>query len=1453
MEQIQDTPVDYMEETTTVEDSPIETVELSPVSAGMNKFLAVQSAFMDNYINGSSIIESYSKYSKALDPQAEAKSLASQKTKVDAEEVAEVVVSDPYGTTGDVNQELAIAQQVLGEIENKSSDVDLNFAESAIGEAGSLEDAQREANKIKMWKMLAGWQEEIGTTDAIVEVGKQFFIPFLESARGAKVTGEYFGAKEEFQGMIRAWKAMPTEEQVALLPTLKEELVERVGNVDAINMLGDFLDPMGDADFDRFGGEELVWDVLDATGVGYALGVALKGTAKSVNTIKTLKALKNDEAAEQAAAISVLDPDMADAMGVDEVTATANLLPYDTSKIIIGRTAGLSNKAQKNLDEFFDEVDSTTQEIIEGTTTAREGVVSDSYRKQLEQDVLKKFQAEQAENVRIKSKDGVSTTFEYQILDEDGNLTDQTYEMVLDLDHAGNFGQSTMGLIREYVGSPTAFARNTLRKDVDTAQRLDYVSAKINRQLTDLTKKAIEPIGLIPTPKTKASLARVDKALREGDEWKNTDGSRGKVFSADELRTKFGFETENEISAYYRINRLYNNLWHLRNSEKRDELRILGYRKARFARSDEDVIGKTYENALTARAALTDKSINMIYDAELDEVIDLRQADSDLIAGSYDNDKVLIRMDRPYDAGEGKGAYRYALVNRDSIGDLPNDVLGRKVGYVPRIYENAAHFVKERVTRVVDGDKEFADTKTLRFFDNKKDADAYIEKLIGDDIARSASRLAEEGLEGEAYEKALAKAEQTAHNKYIALTDREEEQLAAAAGEVAHGTGGLYTGARAQDEILFGLEGERASRVNSFEALTRNIGNVSKYTSINKWRLGMEQRWINTANEILKAKGREATIKKFERLPKTSESSPEVRFLNRVFDQIRDWQSFPTPEEQFFSNMVRGLSDFAAEKNFRKTARFLGNFKDADPISAARATAFHTLLGFFNPAHMWIQAQGAATAISLGFGKYLTQTLRDTAALTGLGYGAKDAARYARTAKATLMDKNELEALHNLWLKTGYEDSVLQTADHAAASKGYGMNMAILKKVADTGLLFYRQGELFNRRMAFSTAVARWKEKKGVDSIIGAGDDSLKEIMDDANNIMLNMSKANAAPWQKGLASLPTQFLQVTTKSVETMTGLNKNFTKAEAGRIFAGQLALYGTAGIPLVSLPYMLATEVFGMTQQDIEQNPKLFKALNDGFWGYTTLQIFGMDAEISSRGSLLRGVGDFIDNWFVQESTFTEKFLGAFGSSQQRFWDDFTRRLRPITLDSMSELDFSDVGSLLASPVFSMFSTYNNVQKAIIMERLDAAYSRSGKKIASGFNFSEAVAQAIGFQPTKVADTWDLTTRIKWLNKLPETIAGDILVELNSFAAKYPNGDYDDEAWEKHNGKISILYGLLDYDERERVKKLVNRSFTGKSQHEMAVQKYVENMRNTTADDLNVILGSKAIRLGIIAEED
>lgn len=1424
-------------------DSPIVSPTIPSFSRDTRGIMAAEAAYIQHYLDGGNIIDSYDFYLNQVEVDRDLENLARQKAEADSEAITEEFVNNPYGTTGNIEDTTNAVRSALTTVQQRAADPDRQFVESLAGVEAEEQVLSDEAAKTKMFKVVSDLEEALGGWDYTMDFLKGA-IPGRSTVAGFRLTGDIFGQDEEIAAAIQAFQSKPLQEQASMINGLAAELREKVGDVAALELLNNFVSPFGAEEVENFGDLETALDLIDLTGIGALAGQLIIGAKQGYNIVKTSARAGNTQGAADINTAALLDDTLREGTGMTELTPVGNALPFDTPIIDSGHQGGLSSATLDNLREFSEEADKTASDIIEGVTFLKEGIISTARRAQLEEEAISRFKAEQAENIEFVSRDGNTTTFSYQIRNEDGDIVDQTETLKFTLNDAGMWEQDTANIVAQGIASPTVFARGTLREDVSAAERLDFLKGRISNQLQRLTLEALRPVGLFPTKKTKESLARVDNALVQGDEWKNVDGTRGKVFSVDELRTQFNLQ-ENEISAYYRIRRLYDNIWRIANAEKRNEMIALNYRYANFSRNGESVAGKTYDNAQTANGALRSQQIDFIYDANLDEVIDVKNNGEGLLKTAYAEDKVLVRMDDGHDIGENRGSFTYALVNAEDVTDLPQVVLPRKEGYVPRIYEDAVHFVKRSRPSTINGNKSHTTTQTLRFFDSKKDAETFRRQMI--DKAKE-----EEGL-----------SEADALEQFQVLGDRELEKLSGLSDAAGHGVGGLYTGARAQDDILFGLNGEKANRVNSYEALTRNIGNISKHAAINQWRLGIEQRWINTANRIFKGKGIKQPVEKFQRLSTEGEAVDEVRFLNRMYDQIRDWQNFPTPDEQFFQTAMRSLYDWSKKKDHKRTAKLIGNFRDGNPIAAARATAFHALLGWFNPSQMWVQAQGASIALSLGLGKYSSRALANTAALTAVGEGVMDAGRIrnaikAAGLKASGVSEQDFKRLHNLWIKTGYQDSVLQTADHAAAAKGYGMTMGAIKKAADAGLLFYRNGELFTRRFSFNIAVERWLEKNAGKTIADISDGALKNIMDDANNMMLNMSRANRANWQKGVWSLPTQFLQVTTKFIETAGGFNRNFERGEIGRILTGQIMLYGTAGIPLAGLGTMILSDVFGLSQTDIEDNPGLVKTFNDGFWGAVGHWMLGVDIEMSSRGSLLRGMGDLLDNWFVQESTFTEKFLGPFGAVGQRWLDNFTRALRPITISPGQAIDWTTPWDLVASPVIRSISTWSNAEKGAYMALLDQSYSRSGYvQDARDFSLMEEIAQAIGFQQTSSATIADLRARERHLKQVETKIFESILLNMNEFALRHPNGGATDEEIDEAFRNNELLYGALDFDQQQRVSERIQDALTGSTALQTAVGRYLERMKNNTAEDLSAwhsfFIGNGVIRLGIGEEEE
>jgi len=1422
---IEDTAIPEIEDKILDKEIP-DLPRLSNKPIAIDNLQALKAAYIENYNTGVPVAESYQQHRGELNIESSLQQLTNDKVALDntalSEEFEEQLSDDPRVFTETAPLVVEMQEENIA----KSSDTDRQFIDAVASPTASPEVKAAATNQVKLYQILQSSLSKYSKGDMVAD----FFwgiVPFVSTGRELGLLGSVFGNEEAMQELVLEFKSKTFEEQQEMFPALSLELLEGLGPVAGGDALTKFITPGGDEELGAFSNW---WKLIDAADIA-TLGttVVLKATAvvKGFNIPKLIKSVENTEGSADAVVAALVSDEAAEAMHIKKDTAFGDAVAFDTSAEDLGHTRGVSSDVQKNISKFFDEADQTVEDIMTGNGYLKEGILNTVERAAKELEAMNKLSAAKHEDITITGRTENTTRFSYRVAEE-GDLSEEVYILDMTLNDVGQWDQDQLSVLSEFLASPSVFAKGLARLDVNTAQRLDSQTAKVFKSLSNLQREAVKPLGNLSLPKNKRRFEAVEKALREGDEFKNPNGSRGKLFDGDELKGIYNLD-DAQIETYFQTNRLYNNLWRLRNSTKREEMIAFGFKRVKLLDA-ESSFGKNFETPQAAKSALVTNKVTNIFDVAEDAVHNnITEA---FLEEQYAAGKTLVKLPEPYLVGGDRGKFSHVLAEADGVTELPAVVLNRKVAYVPRVSKDGYWFVKEFGDSMLDGEMRAGQlVKTLRYFDNKADAESYLQTLIRKDVD----------------DKGLTEAQAT--TKYKALEDREQEIISTATGNFSHGSGGMYTGARADDGILFGLDGTKGQRLNAYEALSHNIANIAKLVPVNQWRLGLEQRWINSANALL-----DVPIKNFGELPDNIKSTRKGEFLNKMAAQVRDWQGFPSREEQLYNSVNQRMYEWSLKNNFSAGAKITGWMRGKDPISSARAAAFHSLLGWFNPAQLWVQAQGMSVAVSMNLGKNLTKTLRHTAALTWLGQNPMKNARYKQAARLGGMEEKELVEMQALWKKTGFEDSILQTADHAASMKGHGIAMDALSDVADTGLFFYRHGELLNRRMAFTTAL---DEYRTVNKISDISDEALKGIMDRANNLMLNITKANRAQWQKGVLSLPTQFFQVSAKALETMVGFNDNLTGMERFRVFAGQIALYGTAGVPLVNLGANYLKEYLGVTQEDIDNNPVLVKSWNEGFWGFTTLGIFGVDAHLSSRGSLVKGVTDFMDNWMFAESTAATKLLGAFGSTGQRFWDSLSQQMRPLVIGAYP-IDIIDVAKIPLLPFLDSISTWRNTEKAVFMQSIDKILDKHGNvNVERDFTIRESLMASIGFQLSDETQRYTLEERTQHVLDANERVADLIIMKLNEVAIREATVGIDEKYMLGIEQFYAVVYGSVEFDRQRAIRKSVESRLKRDDKQTRAIKRYIDKIRDNTTSGLSLMMdgltGTRVINLLPEQEEE
>jgi hypothetical protein len=1259
-----------------------------------------------------------------------------------------------------------------------------------------------------------------------------------------------------------AWNALPAAEKIQAMPELKQRILEATNDnpIRAMQLMGRLMSPYGDQ---RITADALMEGALVGGTIATpkTMMAMVRATKQAINPLAYLsEAAKVADAAKlNSKILTDATGKISDVAGVPRDIAATNAMPYEAARLDPSSYVdGISGQTMKELrqseQELADFLRSGNPLIAEPLHVAEIAAAKEKYLAK-----WRTFADEPGSGFNKLTLKGVNdTSLEAEVtfgsaktgdplrtrkgaearlqelvdtgIIQKGEVVEASTgrflvksndKYIFTQDDVGAMSGTTVGPVQAHIATPSLVmakleGNKVMSESANAATRAELGGHILANTLQKEIEIALKPIGRsFITPKARARLRKIDEVLLQGDAHTEigatNEVTRGKVYTIDELRS--GVHTpsglikldDDEISAYFGIRRVLDHLFIVKNDQARKTLAFRGFRRVDV--EGEDAIGTPIETAAGARAVLQGKDVERLYSPLSHNGLGGVEAKANIsFEDLYDNGSKMVKLEQP--AAINGSHYDYVFVNADRITDLPGRVLNYKIGYVPKIYKNAFYFVKENMVGSLNGvENKIFGTKTLRIFDSKKEADAFLAKqkktrfLIREqlnatndkDAARLMDELRDMGhsddeirelMEEHLRGKLSAELDEKGNLKNVfVLADRDmaAEELS----RESYGVhGGLFTSRRATHDILFGVSGEVPKRYSAFESIQRYTQHVSNYYPRNEWRLAAQQRWMNTARAM---KAVRPGITKFrEAIDSVTlrTGSPEKASLDAYATFINDQARIPTNEEVWLSQHMRSLVEWAetplkvfgeeiASAKLPKVARtFTMNLAQKDPFAVGRAVAFHALLGWFGPVQLFVQAQGASIAFSL---HPLTamNDLRRGFGLTTVMF-AENPAYIRSVGKAMGLKPDEFEKMLTLFKQAGLRDSIRATADHSAAAQSYGIGLKAIKDAADKGLMFYRRGELFNRTYSFSAAVEKWLAANPGKSIMDIGDKELKGILDYTMHISLNMTRANRASWQKGIFSLPTQFMQIQAKWVEammpTMFGGNQKFSAAQRRQFVLMQFALYGAAGVPLGKYAANYAAQQAGVTPEQL--SPETLKYLNGGVWDLATFYGLGANVELGGRGSITDGLVENMVNMTTSGKSLGAMF-GAFGQVSSNLFQGFAR-LKPLVANAEKVSWTPKELAYVANELAKTASTWNNLTKAYAMQRTNMIVDNQGRVVvdagSSGFDAGTIMGQALGFRPSEVKFTSDL----RMANKAIEEVKKDFVQGVLDIHYRYLGGE-------------------------------------------------------------------------------
>ena len=1109
---------------------------------------------------------------------------------------------------------------------------------------------------------------------------------------------------------------------------------------------------------------------------------ASKYQRKIANPVKLIAQTGDVKEAAKVNQVAMGNESLAKAYGLSTTEAYTNAMPMRAGPFTPGQVTGLSAETAKVINGFLRDAEGFTRSMTVESDLIRIGALSKSDRalsvRNFYQEMEHKGEDLLMEGIHLTdvrivgTPDSTGFTYEYTLTNEAVQLlpagggpgitvpeTHKAFRSWRINEVTGNFDETTKDLAKPSASSvpglsPAAWsvtkpgAGLDFNDAVKEALILTDVATATKDRISKLWIDANDTISGLKDVKARARIEAIELA---GDEYVNTGSHvRGKMYTENELiagiQTSQGtvrLTNPKEVQAYYKRRIVADQFWAMQNYVSRRELELGGFKSAKL--KGQEVIAKPFDTAAAAMSSVANKPG---YSAWLSDVDNTVTISSELIAEQYAAGKVLVRIRDDWNTtgagplARGGEVVEYAFVPRLGINELPEAVLHYRPGYVPKINEGIEFVVKQKYPVTKAGVSGHTKDEALRAFSSRKDADIFVERQVSAFVTKNPQFTTEQA----------SKLFEVADGSVMAQMERMESSLS--------GSGGLYTGARSADTLLMGLDGVPLGRMAPTEAMGRYADSLGNSLTKNEWRIGKEQEWINTVRNMdptTKIEGFNGT-----KLPDT----PEGKGLEQMRHQINTWNSARTRQESLFEGQVQKLHDWALEGSRglgldKQNIKSILWLKHAEPTSALMTANMHIMLGVLNPAQLYVQASAAVVAMSLskisaipGIIKSaahvaVLDNIRDEGAATGVN------ALFRKHGETTAAD----EEVFTAWRRSGLYESVRSNSDlNYAASTGVGLTNDFLRKADNVSLLIYRAGELTNRRLSFISAFKRWREANPTAPV---DDDNLAIVIKEANLTMLELNSANKAWWQGGsgataaqkITAMTGQFQQVLTKTVElAMKGQKRGgFSSQQKKRIAAGQLLMFGAAGIPLLSIVAPALMNGLGIDDAD----GTISNAVNQGVTGVVVKEVFGADVDVANRAALGASVAETLKDIVTGRDPLWTKLLAVTGASGQRIGDALTdvnaivssqafaalAPLEPLLLADRSGAEDIDTPSMLQTAgdigkaLANIPSSGRNILKARMMHNANRILDRRGNvTIERDFDFATEFGQALGFRPTE-----------------------------------------------------------------------------------------------------------------------
>jgi hypothetical protein len=831
-----------------------------------------------------------------------------------------------------------------------------------------------------------------------------------------------------------------------------------------------------------------------------------------------------------------------------------------------------------------------------------------------------------------------------------------------------------------------------------------------------------------------------------------------------------------------------------------------------------------------------------------EQAFDLATNKWSTVAGNETN---LYRSRTSIDVGGGKEANLFLRTTDEVTVGMWRDQLPALPGSYRRIYTQD-YFGQVGITRNVNG-KDVPDVLNLRTSNSGKDMHRWASGMntILKEVQTNPSAVTLDFVE-----------------KHVGMWENAADILASInKGEWSNYKQGSFTGhydrettnyitslTKAASDAYDGDRNMRGMKLQSIDgmnnimspmdALGAELSNISRVRNVAEWRNKWVDVWWNTFKDTIDPKfvmGRRPlevmTDKNFQTSMYTGGDNA-AKFAESQRNYILSQLGGQTLDERYIESGLRRLTF----NHFNKYVKLpfidepvhIGHaIRNFDPLQFARSFNFHTMLGAFNPAQLIVQSQAMLNVVAIspvhGMKAALSMPVIRVALMSD------NPAVWKTLAKTSGMSSQEFESVVKSIRRSGLIDGIGATSLHNIEAGAFNMFSSWTGKVSEKSAMFFNRGEEASRITAFEAARREWMvANKGADFTT---DTALASILARTDDMTQNMSRSNLAFYQRGVFSIPAQYLQYNIKLAANILGsfaqkgAGRGFTHAEAGRVMAAHLMAYGLAGNGMM----MLYDEISGGYEQatgsKLSSEQKLAVVEGGLAWIANSVSkaVTGQELMLGlgSRLGSFNFYQDLVEAMVRGDTSWWQAALGASASIPKKI-GSLRYLADPILVGDLSPEAW---GSAINKVLKNTLSGWNNATKAIY------AYNNGGKLasnqgiIIANMSPVGILAQGMGLPPAEVQDWYRYVEAERDMRKATKDFAKEYmrLDEIRVDLLRETGGVYNERINEYITAQASLIkavpIGMMDEFDSEKEKLWdMRNSETGKPR---LVEKYVELM--------------------------